>query len=128
MNKTISTFLLRITLIIGLVFIGHLFVLGFLEFPLFNDKIVLAYVVNTAFAIIVFTVLFLFREKFKNRLGFLFIFASTAKFALFLILFNTSYKSDGIVSKTELFAFFIPYFFTLSVEIFSLSKWLNKLE
>jgi hypothetical protein len=111
MNKTISTFLLRITLIIGLVFIGHLLVLDFLDSPLFNDKIVLAYIVNTVFAIVVFIGLFLFREKFKNRLGFLFLFASMAKFALFLLLFNTSYKSDGIVSPTELFAFFIPYFF-----------------
>jgi len=128
MNKIISSFLLRIIVIIGLVFVIHLFVLDFLERPLFNDKLVLAYSVNTAFAILVFITLFLFREKFKNRLGFLFLFGSMFKLALFLVFFNPSYRLDGVISKTEFFAFFVPYFFTLSIEIFSLSKWMNKLE
>lgn len=128
MNQIIFNFLVIILFLIGVVFGAHLLLLNYLEYPLFNDKIILAYIVNTLFAILVFILLFSLREKFKNQIGFLFIFGSIIKVALFLILFYGSYKLDDFVSKSEFFAFFTPYFFTLVIEIFSLSKWLNKIE
>lgn len=99
-----------------------------MELPLFADKIVLAYIVNVVLAIIVFIFLFVFRQRFKNQLGFIFISGSMIKFALFFILFYGAYKEDGSISETEFFAFFIPYLLTLVIEIFSLSKWLNKMD
>lgn len=128
MNRIISKFLLRIYLFTGIAFVVHLFALSQLELPLFEDKIVLAYLVNTTLAVFVFVILYVFKNKFKNQLGFIFLGGSMIKFALFFLLFNTSYKLDGEISNTEFFAFFTPYVLTLIIEIFSLSKWLNKME
>lgn len=128
MNPLIFNFLLRIIFIVGLVFGIHLLALDYLELELFENKIVLAYLVNTFLAIVTYTALFLLRNRFKNQLGFLFIGGSGIKFILFFLLFYGAYKADGNISTTEFFAFFIPYLFTLIIEIFSLSKWLNKIE
>ncbi|MFD2566919.1 hypothetical protein [Pseudotenacibaculum haliotis] len=128
MSKTISNFVIRILFFTGVTFGLHLLVLKLMELPLFADKIVLAYIVNVALAIIVFVFLFVFRQRFKNQLGFIFISGSMIKFALFFTLFYGAYKKDGSISETEFFAFFIPYLLTLVIEIFSLSKWLNKLD
>tara|TARA_R110002073_G_scaffold123234_1_gene266812 strand:+ start:99838 stop:100236 length:399 start_codon:yes stop_codon:yes gene_type:complete len=126
MNQIISNFLFRIFLFVGIFFGGHLFFLRYFDLPLFADKIILAYLVNTVLAIVVFVMLYVFRRKFKNQLGFLFLGGSMLKFMLFFLMFNASYRLDGEISKTEFFAFFIPYTLTLIIEIFSLSKWLNK--
>lgn len=128
MNKTIPNFIIRIFLLVGAAFGVHLLILRSIELPLFADKIVLAYTVNTLLAILVFVFLFVFRQKFKNQLGFIFILGSMIKFALFFGLFYGAYKKDGSISETEFFAFFIPYLLTLVIEIFSLSKWLNKMD
>jgi hypothetical protein len=128
MNRIISSFLLQIFLFVGIFFAGHLFFLRYFDLPLFADKIILAYLVNTGLAVLVFLTLYVFRKKFKNQLGFLFLGGSMIKFALFFLMFHASYKLDGEISKTEFFAFFIPYVLTLAIEVFSLSKWLNKIE
>ncbi len=128
MNPVISIFLKRILLFVGITFGAHLFLLNFLELPLYDNKIVLAYIVNTIFAIAVFIFLFSFQRKFKNQLGFLFILGSMIKFGIFFLLFFSSYKEDGIISKVEFFAFAVPYVVTLVVEVFYLSKWLNKMK
>lgn len=128
MNRIISSFLLQIFLFVGVFFAAHLFFLKYLDFPVFADKIILAYLVNTGLAILVFLMLYVFRKKFKNQLGFLFLGGSMLRFMLFFLMFYDSYKLDGEISKTEFFAFFIPYVLTLTIEVFSLSKWLNKIE
>lgn len=126
MNQIISNFLFRIFLFVSIFFGAHLFILRYFDLPLFADKIILAYLVNTLLAIVVFVMLYVFRRKFKNQLGFLFLGGSMMKFMLFFLMFNASYRLDGEISKTEFLAFFIPYTLTLIIEIFSLSKWLNK--
>jgi hypothetical protein len=128
MSSTIVNFLFRITFFSGVVFGLHILVLDYLELPLFDNRIILAYAVNVILAIIIFQFLYIFREKFKNRIGFLFVFGSMLKFALFFILFNSLYRADGIIERPEFFAFFTPYALTLVIEVFSLSKWLNKLQ
>lgn len=128
MSPAIFNFLFRIIFFSVVVFGLHILVLDYLELPLFANKIILAYAVNVILAIIIFQFLYIFREKFKNRIGFLFVFGSMLKFALFFILFNGSYRADGIIERPEFFAFFTPYALTLVIEVFSLSKWLNKLQ
>ena len=128
MNPTLLNFLIRLLVITTIVFIGHLFVLNFIEYSILNDNIVLSYTINTVSAIIIFLLLFVLRHKFKNQLGFIFLFGSVIKFGLFLLVLHRPFYADGIISKSEFFAFFIPYFFTHTIEIFSLSKWLNKIE
>ena len=128
MNPLITRFLFRIFFLIGVVFGLHLFILDFKELPLFENKIVLAYILNTSLAILGYVILFLLRKKFKNKIGFLFVAGSMLKFLLFFLLFYGAYRADGDISRVEFFAFFVPYALTLIIEVFSLSKWLNKME
>jgi hypothetical protein len=128
MSPILSNFLIRLFVITAIVFIAHLFVLNFFEFSFLFDNIVLSYSINTFSAILIFLLLFLLRHKFKNQLGFIFLFGSVIKFGLFILLLYKPFYNDGMVSRLEFFIFFIPYFFTHTIEIFSLSKWLNKIE
>ena len=128
MNGTVINFILRISFFTGAAFGLHVLVLDFLSLPLFGDQIIQSYVLNLWLAIAVFMLLYRLREKFKNKIGFLFILAGFFKFALFYVLLLKSYKADGDVSRPEFFAFFIPYSLTLVIEIFSLSLWLKKMD
>lgn len=127
MNQILLNFLFRIIFITGVVFGTHLLILDYFNLPIFNDRIILAYIVNTILAIIIFIALLFLRNKFKDQLGFIFLFGSLLKTGLFFLLFYRYYFSDGVISKTELCAFLIPYFFTLTIEVFSLAKWLNNM-
>lgn len=114
-------------LIVGLliVFLGHASVLETKNLPLFNDKIILSYILNGVVAIVIFLVLFFLRKKQKDQLGFLFMFGSFLKFALFFIFFYPSYNADGGTTKLEFMAFFIPYIYSLLIETVALIKLLN---
>lgn len=126
MQKVQKDFLVRILLFSAITFGVHILILYTLNLPLLENKIVLAYAVNLATAILVFNVLYIFREKFKTQLGFLFVFGSVFKVILFFIFFNSPYRADGVVSGIEFAAFFVPYAITLIVEVYSLAKWMNK--
>ena len=126
--KNILSFTLKVILVSTFTFALHLFVLHFFNLPLFNDKIILSYLINLTTAIFVYSLLFKLKNILKTQLGFLFMGGSFLKFMLFLILLYPIYKADNTISKTELTAFFIPYTVTLILEIFYISKWLNKME
>ena len=128
MNRIVSNFLIRLLVVTVMVFTIHVFVLNSFEPPLLNNKLVLSYSINTVSAILIFLLLFVLRHRFKNQLGFIFLFGSVLKFVLFILILYKPFYADGILSKIEFFTFFIPYFFTHVIEIFSLSKWLNKID
>ena len=120
-------FLLRLFFFSGAVFGLHLLALNFYEKQLFGSLLIEAYVTNISLAIVIYFALLQFRVRFKNQLGFLFLLGSVLKFILFFLIFNGEYKADGSISTQEFFAFFAPYTTTLIIEVFSLSKWMNKL-
>ena len=128
MSNPFFSFSIKATVILSVVFCFHIFVLNTLEFPLFENRIMLSYIINLVLVIAVFGFLYILKEKYKSQLGFLFLGGSLLKFAVFFIVFYPFYKQDGVISKLEFAAFFIPYAFGLALETFSLSKWLNKLE
>lgn len=105
----------------------HLLVLSNMEFPVFDHLIVRSYVVNGLLAATIFFLLYRFREKLKNQIGFLFMGGSLLKFAFFFLLFYPSYKADGDMSRLEFAAFFVPYSVALILETYFISKMLNKL-
>ena len=109
------------------VFAIHLAVLFFIDLPMFENRIVAAYIVNFVLAIIIYLVMILLKEKYKSQLGFIFMFGSLLKFIVFFIVFYPFYKADNAITKMEFSAFFIPYAVCLIIETTSLSKWLNKL-
>ena len=125
MNRFLS-FTIKLVVIVSIAFAIHLIVLNLLELPLFENKIVLSYLLNAILAIIIFGFLYKYREKLKNYIGFLFLAGSILKFIAFFILIYPSYKADGDISKFEFAAFFIPYLICLVIETTSLVNWLNQ--
>lgn len=128
MTNPFFSFIIKATALFVIAFVLHLGVLCLLNKVLFKDYIVLSYAVNLALVILVFGVLYLFRNKYKSQLGFLFLAGSVVKFAVFFIVFQPLFKQDGLISKLEFASFFVPYLTGLIIETISLSKWLNKLE
>ncbi len=128
MKHIFLRFTVQIIILLAVVFGFHLLILNYIEAPLFENKIVLSYVFNTAMAIAIFGVLYYFKDTYKDKLGFLFIAGSFFKFALFFLLFHKSYKQDGEISSYEFAAFFVPYLLCLFFETNSLAKLLNKMK
>jgi len=128
MKITPRYFLPVFILLIGIVFSLHLFFLSTLNHDLFSDKIVVSYILNFSIAIAIYFLIYLFRVKLKDSLGFLFILGSLIKFVLFYILIYPFFKLDGDISKYEFAAFFIPYFTCLIYETIAVSTLLNSLK
>jgi hypothetical protein len=81
---------------------------------------------NLAFGIVV--LLYVFRQKLKNQIGFLFIAGSLLKFLGFFIFFYPGYASDGSLGRSEFAAFFVPYAVALILETLFASLLLRDLE
>lgn len=128
MSNPFVSFAIKTVILLTVVFAIHLFVLNVLQLPLFENRIVLSYIVNLVLVIVIFGILYLLKEKYKSQLGFLFLAGSLLKFVVFFILFYPFYKLDNIITKLEFAAFFVPYVIGLIIESVSLSKWLNKLD
>jgi len=118
-------FFIKLLFFLGITFSSHLLVLHLLHLPLYDNLIILAYVVNFILAYGTFMVLFLLKKKFASSLGFLFMGGSLLKFIVFFIVFNPVYKADEIMSKLELTSFFIPYAISLFIEVFFFVKLLK---
>ncbi len=121
-------FCLLLFSILGLTFFAHTAVLGQMGLPEFGDKIILSYLVNGILAGIIYLLLYYYRFKLKNYIGFLFMGGSFLKFIFFFVLFYPAYKADGDIGKTEFAAFFIPYAICLVIETVFTAKMLQKLD
>ena len=128
MQNPFFNFFARVAILVTIAFGIHLLVLKLMELPLFENRIILSYIVNLILVVLVFGILYLLRHKYKSQLGFLFLGGSVLKFAIFFIFFYPFYKQDGVISKLEFAAFFVPYAVGLILETTSLSRWLNKLD
>ena len=128
MSNPFISFAIKTVILLTVVFAIHLLVLNVLQLSLFENRIVLSYIVNLVLVIVIFGILYLLKEKYKSQLGFLFLAGSLLKFVVFFILFYPFYKFDNIITKLEFAAFFVPYVIGLIIESVSLSKWLNKLD
>jgi len=128
MSNPFISFAIKAAILLTLAFAIHLVVLNVLQLPLFENRIVLSYIINLVLVIAIFGILYLLKEKYKSQLGFLFLAGSFLKFVVFFILFYPFYKLDNTITKLEFAAFFVPYVIGLILESVSLSKWLNKLD
>ena len=104
----------------------HLITLNYVSSPIFENKIILSYLINYFFALAIFILLITLKEKYAETLGFIFFGGSTLKVIIFLIFLYPTYKLDGDITKLEFTSFFIPYAFCLIIEVMSLLKILNK--
>ncbi len=128
MDKKIISFTLQLTAL--LVFLGLLHMAFFYaratEIPF--DLIGLGYLVNFAMALAIYYVMVQVAKKQNKNLGFVFLFGSTLKFAIYFLIFNPLFMQDGGLSKLEFFTFFIPYIACLILETLSLVKLLKGID
>ncbi|RIA08245.1 hypothetical protein OE09_0054 [Flavobacteriaceae bacterium MAR_2010_72] len=128
MPRSLFKFSILIVVILAVTFTFHLTTLNYLDLPLYADKIIEAYIINAGLAIVIYIAMLALKNRFQSQMGFLFMFGSALKFLVFFIVFYPFYKLDDVISRTEFFAFFLPYATCLIIETISLSKWLNKVD
>ncbi|MBO0330954.1 hypothetical protein [[Muricauda] lutisoli] len=88
-------------------------------------QVVKSYILNAIMALIVFFAIYLFRNKYRDLLGFFFLGGSLLKFLLFFIFLYPGFNQDGSLERLEFLVFFVPYGFALVLETFFLVKLLN---
>lgn len=124
----IIQFFLLVTIALGITFIAHVFLLEHNGYPPYDDLLSLSYIVNGLLAIVIYTLLFIFRHRLKSQIGFLFMGGSFLKFIFFFLLFYPVYHEDGTMDKLEFAAFFVPYGICLLLETIFTAKMLQKLD
>lgn len=124
----IIQFLLVLISSLGLLFFIHTTFLHSLGLSKNGNLIVQSYLINGILATLIYVLLFVFRHKLKNQIGFLFIAGSFLKFIVFFIIFHPVYKEDGEMGKLEFAAFFVPYVISLIIETIFMTKMLKKLD
>jgi len=123
--RTIFLYLLKLFLTLLVVFALHIATLHFLNNPLFENMIVLSYVINFILAAIVLLVIEKTMQKKSAQAGFIFMAGSGLKFLVFFIVFYPSYRADGKMQTIEFVTFFIPYALSLIADVIYLSEQLN---
>jgi|TARA_B110000238_G_scaffold143942_1_gene155287 hypothetical protein len=122
MTKQLLNFHFLLFLILGISFFTH-------RYSIDNtDHLTFLYSINASIAIFVYWIVFLLRKNSNEYLGYYFLLGTFIKFFVFFIFVLPIFKDDNIVSKTEFFTFFIPYFLSLMVETKSLISLLNSKE
>lgn len=124
----VITFLLFLSASLVLSFLAHTYLLAIKGLPEYDNLIVKSYIINGILAASIYVGLYLFRQKLKNYIGFLFMGGSFLKFIFFFLLFYPSYSSDGEMDKIEFAAFFVPYALSLVLETIFMARILKKLE
>ena len=122
MNKQLLNFHILLFFVLGISFFFH-------KYSIDNtDHLPFLYAINASIAILVYWIVFLLRNNNKGYLGYYFLLGTFIKFFIFFIFVLPIFKDDNIVSRTEFFTFFIPYFLSLMVETKSLISLLNSEE
>jgi len=121
-----SKFIIALAISLVAAFILHITLLHFLSFPLFENKIISAYLINFLMAIGIYLGLFYLKTKYNDQLGFLYMGGSFIKFIIFFLVFYPSYKLDGEMDSLEFAAFFIPYSISLFYETRGVIEFLKK--
>ncbi|ADY29212.1 MULTISPECIES: DUF6168 family protein [Cellulophaga] len=127
-HKLLIYFFITILISLAVAFGVHLLVLDDMQKPLFDNKIVLSYVINFVLVTAIFTIIYLLRNQFKTQLGIFFIVGSAIKFLFFFMLFYPSFNADDNINLTEFASFFVPYSICLLIETFFIAKVLKNLD
>ena len=125
MSKKGFYFIAFLLLVLIITFCIHLFVLDLKKLSLFDNKIILSYILNYIAAIGILIVIQKSIEKESSQAGFIFMGGSGLKFLLFFMFFYPSYKVDNKMATVEFMSFFVPYAICLTLEVVYLTKELN---
>lgn len=123
----LSSFILTLTIALLITLAIHADARLFFNIEWTSDLFISSYLFNYFLAIASGILLFKFRIKLADKLGFIYFGLSLIKFACFFILFYPTYKEDGDVTKAEFSTFFIPYAICLALETKFLVSELNKM-
>ncbi|MGB0776898.1 MAG: hypothetical protein ACPGR7_02615 [Flavobacteriaceae bacterium] len=81
-----------------------------------------SYFANGLMAVGIYLIIYFFRNKFRDQLGFLFLFGSFIKFGVYYLFFQGN-LGEG---KLAFSLFFVPYVVCLIIEVLALRKILNQ--
>lgn len=123
--KTILNFVTTLAVVLSGVFVVHVGVLLYLNLIWSNHLLLESYLSNYSVTALIFLLLFTFRKKYRDQLGFLFMGGSFLKFAMFFVFFAPTYRTDGEIQTTEFLAFFVPYIVCLVVETLRIIRLVN---
>lgn len=128
MDKKIISFAFQLFGVLAFLALLHIafFYARAAEIPF--DLIILGYLVNFAMALGIYYGMVQLAKKQNKNLGFVFLFGSTLKFAVFFLIFNPLFMQDGSLSKVEFFTFFAPYITCLIMETLALVKLLKDID
>ncbi len=126
--RLLSTYSLFLIGILSISLLIHLQAQTFLNIPQWSDLLLLSYLLNFILALAIFFSLYALRIRLKNQIGFLYMGGSMLKFLVFFLVFYPGYRVDGIITKSEFAAFFIPYLLCLILETVYTAKMLNTLK
>ncbi len=87
-----------------------------------------SYIINTAFAGVIYAFIYKWRIKHQEKLGFIFMAGSGLKFLAFFLFLYPWFVEDGEMTRTEFVTFFVPYAITTALETFFLVRALNEVE
>jgi len=105
---------------------GAFFYVRSVEIPF--DLLAIGYLINFAMAVAIYYVMVQLAKRQNKNLGFVFLFGSTLKFAVYFLIFNPLFMQDGHLSKIEFFTFFVPYITCLILETLALVKLLKDID
>lgn len=126
-KKRQLSFLLQITLISVLLFAVHQYILhyfassGFLFFPLWH-----IYLFHILVAIVIYTIINYRYSNGKTEIFTLFMGITIIKMILAILFLLPLLLSDFAKKQPDVFNFFIPYFIYLFLEVFFVTKFLQK--
>ena len=114
MSTIKSLAVLLFVLVAGM--ITHRLILGWQHQGITWPEYVFGYGVNLLMAGIIIIALFNLPQRFKDSLGYFFLFGSLFKFIIYFLVFQPVFRDDGEVTRLEFFSFFVPYALSLVVE------------
>ncbi|MGB0837519.1 MAG: hypothetical protein ACPGRE_05415 [Flavobacteriaceae bacterium] len=118
MIKSLMLYLSGLVLGLVLLIFGHQWWFDSMSFSYSHEVMRLCYSVNALMAVFIVFLIYLLRNKFRDELGFLFLFGSLFKFLIYFVFFK-SLLGDARLDFT---IFFFPYLFSLLFEVFCLVK------
>lgn len=124
MIKSTISFVLLLTVVLGVAFGIHSYIQDALNVGSFEKHLIINYCFNYILTIGFFIALVFFERK-SDQLGFVFLASSIFKLILFLIILYPGIKSSVGVRSVEFASFFIPYGISVLAEILYLMRTLK---
>tara|TARA_B100001758_G_scaffold247879_1_gene268077 strand:- start:64831 stop:65199 length:369 start_codon:yes stop_codon:yes gene_type:complete len=119
MNRLLITFHAYLFVFLAAAYLVHYYAVG-------APNLLLFYTINFFMAAFVYNLIFLLRNKQAEYIGFYFLIGTFLKFTIFVVIILPIFKKDDIVSRVEFLSFFMPYLFSLFIEIKSLIVLLSR--